>query len=526
MSIRTRITLVGLGIVTLVICCLSASLFGLISSGVGTDQEKQLATRADEAAASLATAPAADFAPHADLAPIDPRTSTDTFVMVVSADASVLSTTAEVDGAPIAVPAAVLAAVSRDGRAGVSVPVPGGASGETVRLQVRPWTRPDLGLTGYVVAGQTSRRVSQNRAALVALFIVSGAITFVAAASAVWVATGRALRPLRQMAVMADEVGRSQDLGRRLPAVTTRDAVGRLTTSFNAMMDRLQEAYGRVAAALAAQQRFTADASHELRTPLTTIRNNAEFLLAHPSARPEDSQAALADIAGEAVRMSRLVENLLTLARADSGVTIAFVPIDVAEVAESVCRQAAALHPDRVIRFTATPARSVSGDADMVRQLVWILVDNAVKFTPPGGGVWVAVTQHGTDVLVTVADDGIGIPAGATDRIFDRFYRADPSRSGAGAGLGLAIAAWVVREHGGTVVAANNDRGGATVTVQLPGMPAGTDGKLAIGSAGVPALGSGAAAVGSAGVSALGLAGPPAAGAASQSASGSVRRRM
>ena len=119
------------------------------------------------------------------------------------------------------------------------------------------------------------------------LFAVSGLITFVAAAIAVWVATGRALRPLRQMAAMADEVGRSQDLRPppARPSVRRQDTVGRLTTSFNAMMDRLQEAYGRVASALTAQQRFTADASHELRTPLTTIRNNAEFLLQHPDAR-------------------------------------------------------------------------------------------------------------------------------------------------------------------------------------------------------------------------------------------------
>src|SRR4029077_16676871 len=143
---------------------------------------------------------------------------------------------------------------------------------------------------------------------------------------------GRALRPLRHTAVLADEVGRSQDLSRRLPPVSTRDAVGQLTTSFNAMMDRLQEAYARVATALAAQQRFTADASHELRTPLTTIRNNAEFLLQHPAAREGDRGEALRDIAGESVRMSRLIENLLTLARADGGVHLRREPVELAEI--------------------------------------------------------------------------------------------------------------------------------------------------------------------------------------------------
>jgi two-component system OmpR family sensor kinase len=468
MSIRTRITLVGVGIVTVVICCLSSSLFALISHGLDADRDTELSARADAAVASLGTAARADFAPARALAPIDPRSSVDIFLVVLADDGTQLSATGDVGGTPLAVPATVLTAARRDGTAAGSVPLAGGQPDESVRLQVRRWTRPDLGLAGFVVAAQTSRKVSQDRAGLVVLFVVSGLITFVAAAIAVWVATGRALRPLRQMAVMADEVGRSQDLGRRLPDVSTKDTVGRLTTSFNAMMDRLQEAYARVASALAAQQRFTADASHELRTPLTTIRNNAEFLLAQPQARPADRAEALADIAAESVRMSRLIENLLTLARADGGVQFTRVPVDLGVLAESVCRQAAAQHPGREIGFAGTPARAVAGDEDLLRQLLWILLDNAVKFTAAGGRVWVAVTQRGAAVVLTVADDGIGLPPGQTQRIFDRFYRAEESRSGTGAGLGLAIAAWIVTEHGGTVIAANNDRGGATFSVELP----------------------------------------------------------
>ncbi len=472
MSIRTRITLVGVGIVTVVICCLSTSLFALISRGLDADRDTQLAARADAAAASIAAADAGAFAPSRALAPVDPRSSVDVFVMVLAADGSVISSTGAIDGRPPAVPGEVLAAARRDGAAASSIPITGGAKDETVRIQVRLWSRTDLGRSGYVVAAQTSRKVGQDRAGLVVLFVVSGLITFVAAAVAVWVATGRALRPLRQTAALADEVGRSQDLSRRLPAVTARDAVGRLTTSFNAMMDRLEEAYGRVAGALAAQQRFTADASHELRTPLTTVRNNAEFLLAHPDAQDGDRAAALHDIAGEAVRMSRLIDNLLTLARADGGSGLRTDRVDLVELTESVCRQAAALHPGRQIAFAGTPARAVAGDDDMLRQLVWILLDNAVKFTAEGGRVWVAVTQRGDRVVLTIADDGVGIPAGSQERIFDRFYRADPARSGHGSGLGLAIGAWIAREHGGTIVAANNDRGGATFSVDLPAVVA------------------------------------------------------
>jgi two-component system, OmpR family, sensor kinase len=471
MSIRARITLVGVAVVMLVICCLSATLFGLLSFGLNTDRDQRLAVRADLALASVATASAAQLTPGPSLAPLDPRSSVDIFVMVLAADGTVLYTTGELDGTAPAVAPATLEAARTTGRATASIPITGGEAGETVRVYVRPWTRSDLGLSGFVVAAQTSRQVTNDRAGLVLLFGVSGFITFIAAAIAVWVATGRALRPLGQMSVMADEVGRSQDLGRRLPVVRTRDAVGRLSTSFNAMMDRLQEAYARVAAALAAQQRFTADASHELRTPLTTIRNNAEFLLQHPTALEADREAALRDIAGESVRMSRLIENLLILARADGGIVLPADPIDLAAVAEAVTRQASALHSDRDISFAGTPARPVLGDGDTLRQLVWILLDNAVKFTGDGGRIWVALTQRGPGVVLTVSDDGVGIPAGAEQRIFSRFYRADPARSGGGAGLGLAIASWIAGVHGGTIMAANNGSGGATFSVEFPAAP-------------------------------------------------------
>jgi signal transduction histidine kinase len=180
--------------------------------------------------------------------------------------------------------------------------------------------------------------------------------------------------------------------------------------------------------------------------------------------------------------MSRLIENLLTLARADGGVHLHRVPVDLAQLAESVCRQASALHPTRRIGFAGTPARAVAGDEDMLTQLLWILLDNAVKFTGRDGQIWVAVTQRGDQVQLTVADDGAGLPPGSEQRIFDRFYRADPSRSGAGAGLGLAIATWIVREHQGAVIAANNDRGGATFSVELPAAPRSSDPTLPIPS--------------------------------------------
>src|SRR5439155_19470928 len=193
--------------------------------------------------------------------------------------------------------------------------------GLPLRVSVLPWRRTDLGRSGYVVAAQTTRRLQADRATAFVLVLVYAVLAFGVGAPAIWLVAGRALRPLRDLTALTDEVGRSRDLSRRLPPVATRDDLGRLTTSVNTMMERLQ-------AAFAAQQRFTADASHELRTPLTTIRNNAGFLVAHPDAAPTDREAALADIAGETERMSRLVDNLLTLARADAGQRLARTPVD------------------------------------------------------------------------------------------------------------------------------------------------------------------------------------------------------
>jgi signal transduction histidine kinase len=330
-------------------------------------------------------------------------------------------------------------------------------------------------LSGYVVAAQNTVQTDNDRRDIGVLVMIYAVLGFVVGASAIWFVTGRALRPLRQLAELADEIGRAQDLDRRLPPVSTRDALGRLTTSFNTMMDRLQEAYRRLAGSLAAQQRFTADASHELRTPLTTVRNNAGFLLHHPDAAPEDREAALRDIAGESDRMSRLVDNLLTLARADAGQRLVLGPVDLAVIAERVCRQAKGLHPDREIHCAITPTPAVRGDEDALAQLLWILVDNAVNHTVSGGNVWVTVTQRGELAQLHVSDDGCGLPADAQERVFERFYRADAARTGSGAGLGLAIAAWIVREHSGQIMAANNARGGASFVAELPPTPPDAD---------------------------------------------------
>jgi two-component system, OmpR family, sensor kinase len=469
-SIRARIALFGLAVVLTVLTCFSAGIYGLLSAGVPGSQDKQLADRAAAAVAEVQAAPAADFTPSRPLAPVRPATDNDIFVLILDADGRPLSYTG---GQDPQIPAGLLAQARTAGRVTAGTVA---IDGVPVRVAVRTWSRPDLGGasgSGFVVAAQPVRRRRNDLAGILVVLVGSGILTLIAGAVAIWLVTGRALRPLRQLTATADEIGRSPDRTRRLPPAPRQDDVGRLTGSFNGMLDRLEEAHRRTATALAAQQRFVADASHELRTPLTTIRNNAGFLLAHPDGDPADRAAALADLDAEAARMSRLVDDLLTLARADGGVPVTGSTVDVGALVDDVCRKAGAQHPDRKVHCAGAPI-TLCADAGALTRLVWILLDNAVKHTGDGGNIWVAVTSRGTSgptgapaaATLEVSDDGDGIPPGQEQQIFARFHQADPARS-PGSGLGLSIASWIAYAHRGTISAANNDRGGATFTVQL-----------------------------------------------------------
>jgi two-component system OmpR family sensor kinase len=242
------------------------------------------------------------------------------------------------------------------------------------------------------------------------------------------------------------------------------------------MLERLQAAQAGLAAALAGQQRFVADASHELRTPLSTIRTNAEFLRERPDAALTDRASALADIVAEAERMSGLVDGLLVLARADAGVAVERRPVDLRAVASEEVRRllprdrGAAGTPNGPpdIRVDAQGAALASGDPELLGRAIRILLDNALRHGRPP--VIVTVLTADARVRVAVRDAGSGLPPGSEERVFERFYRADPARSGAGSGLGLSIARAIVEAHGGTLRAGAAERGGAVMTIELPAL--------------------------------------------------------
>jgi two-component system, OmpR family, sensor kinase len=336
-----------------------------------------------------------------------------------------------------------------------------------------PGTRPPYTLL-------LARSLSDTEGALGRLRVIlllGGGVGVAVAAAAGWLLARGALRPIDRLTATAQRIGRQQDFGRRVDYQGPDDEVGRLATTFNEMLESLSAAHQRVQKALDAQRRFVADASHELRTPLTTIRGNVD-LLQLSGEGDADQQEALADIASEAERMSRLVNNLLALARADSGQHIPLRPVEAGPVVQEVYQKARRLADGVALRLDGCAEATVMGDHDFLVQLLFILVDNAFKYTPPGGTVTLSsrLRPEVGELRIAVADTGAGIAPEDQARIFDRFYRADPSRHGEGTGLGLSIAAWIAQELGGRIELRSAPGKGSTFTVVLAAAGAAADG--------------------------------------------------
>jgi two-component system OmpR family sensor kinase len=268
------------------------------------------------------------------------------------------------------------------------------------------------------------------------------------------------LKPLDDIAAVALQITRADDLSRRLPDTGRRDEIGRLTMVLNQTLERLERLFH-------ARQRFLADVSHELRTPLTTVRGNVDLMRRMGEADPE----ILDVVQDELERMTRLVDDLLLLARADTGgLPLQREPIELDNVFLEVYRQVKSIEHSVQVTLKEVDQVSVLGDYDRLKQLILNLVDNAIKYTPPGGLVMLSLSKENGTARIEVSDTGIGIPAEDLPRIFDRFYRVDKarSRSQGGSGLGLSIAKWIAQAHGGDIRVESTLGEGSTFIVTLP----------------------------------------------------------
>jgi signal transduction histidine kinase len=253
------------------------------------------------------------------------------------------------------------------------------------------------------------------------------------------------------------------DLSRRLPVHPTGDELQRLAETCNDMLARVEGAVSRI-------NRFTADASHELRNPISFVRTVSEYALQHHMLDDETRQA-FEDILAESMEAGMLLEDMLILARADEGrLVVNLSPLDVTELLEEVSAKVTALaeakHQTFTCRIDAPCPLWIQGDRPTLRRLFWALLDNAVKYTPDDGRIELEARQRGEQIVVTVHDNGVGIPKNLLPRVFERFFRADPSRGQAGGtGLGLAIAKWTADAHHATISVQSAEGEGAAFEV-------------------------------------------------------------
>lgn len=459
MKIRWRLTWYGVGFTAIVLVGIIFLLGVLVSSSAANDQDELLSGMADETAAELASGDVQASEPIVPPGVPDASTSDHPFLTAYDSHGAVLYATGTVDGQPLELPGSVVNEAADDGMAS--------ASFSGVRSEVRAWEDAS-GASGVVAASQSERVVESQLLGARWFMAVFGVIALLAAGIGAWFMAGRALRPLRALAETTDRIGETGDLSARLPEVAHDDEVGALTSSFNEMIDGLEAARAERDQTIESQKRFVADASHELRSPLTSIRANAGFLAENENASADDRSAAISDIRSESERMSGLIDELLTLARADTLAQSAdFRIVDLVEIVRSVA--ARARHLSIGLELELPERADVRGHEDELAEVVWILIDNADKHG--GGTATVSVETGGDLVAVIVSDDGSGVPTDDLDRVFERFHRADQSRTGPGHGLGLAMARAIVVRHGGTIDAKNNSSGGAVLTFALPTAP-------------------------------------------------------
>ncbi|HWI96535.1 MAG TPA: HAMP domain-containing sensor histidine kinase [Solirubrobacterales bacterium] len=330
--------------------------------------------------------------------------------------------------------------------------------------------------TGYVQYGRNIAHVDSTVDRLW-LFIAAGIFggTLLASLAGLAIAA-RAMRPISALTATARQIAATGDPSRHMPDPKVEDEVGELGRTLEQMLRSLDAARTEREAAMKKQREFVADASHELRTPLTSVLANLELLQASLGAPSQDEDRAMVDSAlRSSKRMSRLVGDLLLLARADAGRAGKHVPCDLAEIAGNVAVELAPLMGDRELDIDNQHALPVTGNPDELHRMVLNLLDNASRHTPPGARIELHVRRVGDEAVVEVADDGPGIPPRLREQIFDRFVRGEgpaDTAVGPGSGLGLAIVRAVATSHNGTVEVGESASGGAQFRVRLPLQPA------------------------------------------------------
>lgn len=341
--------------------------------------------------------------------------------------------------------------------------------GPYVRLYAAPYN-VDSHTRVAIVVGRLPNDILSMLAVFRMVMLNTSVLVVLLAGIGGWFLAGWTLKPVERISEIARGIGES-DLSRRID-VETDDELGRLASTLNGMIGRLEEAFTK-------QRRFVADASHELRTPLAVIQAESSLVLEKPR-DPGEYRRSLEIVSQEVAYMSEVVGKLLVLARSDAGnEPVHFDDVDITNLLAELSQDIEALAQEKGLRLERGPmdVLTVRGDRVKLRQLFLNILDNALRYTPGGGTITASLVRKGDQAVVSIGDTGIGISEEHLPFIFDRFYRVDKVRTDGegGTGLGLSIAASIVKMHGGTIEAESRTGGGTTFRIVLPmaGPPAG-----------------------------------------------------
>lgn len=468
MSLRMRLTLLYTGVLIIVLLILSSVLLLATAHIVHREIDENIASKAVSVIKSIRIEDSL-FLRELVLPDVDVFATPDTYLQMVDARGRVVSRSSNLGRQYLPLSEYTLrAALQRQ------------KFYETVRAgeqEIRIYNVPlviDGELVGILQVGRALSPVN-NLMARLRLFVVCGGVIAVTLAGILgWFLAKTALRPVERIIETASSIESGGDLSKRIEHNNAPEELSRLAETLNAMFERLETMYQRLQESYELQRRFVSDASHELRTPLTTIRGNAELLLKVQNYDSNLAKEALEDIAGEARRLTRLVEDLLALARADAGYELEKEVVQLDNLLQNISKKARFLGGDEKLLLLNNLCKyqtAIKVNVIYFEQLILILLDNAFKYSPPGSTVELtAQIQREGWLDITVADRGPGLVPGEEKRIFDRFYRGESARGKEGSGLGLAIARWIVNQHAGYINASNRPGGGCIVTVSLPVM--------------------------------------------------------
>ena len=330
------------------------------------------------------------------------------------------------------------------------------------------YSRPVIvdGKVVYIV--QVARSLTERNRTLQSLsttFILTGLLIVLIAFGIGWALSGINLQPIHRITQTAQKIGDERDFTRRVNYTGPPDEVGQLANTFNSMLSRLQDAFQKVEHSLQMQRDFVADVSHELRTPLTTLRGNLGLLRRTPPMPQEEQSDILNDMVDESDRLIRLVNDLLSLARADAGRDLTKEPVDVSSLLDETCRQARQLDPQRQIQLDVIQDLQILGDKDALKQIFLIALDNALKHSM--GDIHVSGKRLGAQIEILVQDFGEGMSAEKLEHVFDRFYRGDGASTIPGFGLGLSIAKSLVERMDGEIRMESELGKGSTVILHF-----------------------------------------------------------